>query len=52
MFLYVTGTQNMRLKCVLVAATAVLGTASAWGFKKPCPLDVDICGWALQSDYG
>lgn len=41
-----------KLSLVLAAATAVFGTASAWGFKKPCIPDVDICGWALQSDYG
>ncbi|KAK1755521.1 hypothetical protein QBC47DRAFT_401692 [Echria macrotheca] len=42
-----------RFGLVLAAAVALASTASAKaGFKKPCPVDIDICGWALQSDYG
>ncbi|KAK5654680.1 hypothetical protein OQA88_7004 [Cercophora sp. LCS_1] len=41
-----------RLQVLLTATAALLGTVSAWGFKKPCPLDIDICGWALQANYG
>jgi len=36
----------------LATVAALVSTSSAFGFSKPCPVDVDICGWALQADYG
>ncbi|KAK0712501.1 hypothetical protein B0T26DRAFT_676952 [Lasiosphaeria miniovina] len=37
---------------VLATAAALVKSTAAYGFKSPCPVDKDICGWALQSNYG
>ncbi|KAK0644042.1 hypothetical protein B0T16DRAFT_494946 [Cercophora newfieldiana] len=36
----------------LATVASLITTSTGYGFKKPCVLDKDICGWALQSDYG
>ncbi|KAK3390110.1 hypothetical protein B0H63DRAFT_464803 [Podospora didyma] len=46
-----------KLAIIFALATSAAGavirsTAAVSAFKTPCPLDKDICGWALQSLYG
>ncbi|KAK0616493.1 hypothetical protein B0T14DRAFT_497727 [Immersiella caudata] len=36
----------------LLALATAAALVNGYSFKKPCVLDRDICGWALQSDYG
>ena len=36
----------------LATVAALVNTSVGYGFKTPCPVDKDICGWALQSNYG
>ncbi|KAB5566956.1 hypothetical protein GE09DRAFT_1219204 [Coniochaeta sp. 2T2.1] len=40
-----------RLLTIFLCAVATVNGLKA-NFKKPCPVDLDICGWDLQAGYG
>jgi hypothetical protein len=46
-----SSTPSMARFALLALATAAT-LVSGYTFKKPCVQDKDICGWALQADYG